>query len=268
MRVICQPNRGVAAARNTGFAAAAGQFMAILDADDFLFPGYLEHAVRAWQAAASTRALVTTEAYLLTPGGVWPDRTMLKFPHSPAAGQRMAILASNFVAIFTLFPRALLDEVGPMDESLRLAEDWDLWIKAVYAGWEVVRQPVPMALYRWTGLSLSTQREGMYAAEDRVLRGVWDRESPTMSESERTYLQRRLRDGSPRRHFSEGEDALRAGRYPDAHTHFVRAAQLSPGDRKMQLRAQLSAFRPTARLLAKRLDGVDAQTGYHEDMRH
>ena len=193
---------------------------------------------------------------------------MLKFSHPSVSSQRMSIIAGNFLSIFTVFPRALLDEVGPMDTSLRLAEDWDLWIKAVYAGWEVVRQPLPMALYRWTGGSGSTQREAMYATEDRVLQGCWEREAVTMSGAERNYLERRLRDGSPRRHSSEGEDALRDGRYSDAHGHFARAAQLSPGDRKVQLRAQLSAFRPTARFLAKRLEGVDAQTGYHEGMRH
>lgn len=40
-RLIAQPNRGVAAARNAGLAAAAQPFVAFLDADDLWCPGHL-----------------------------------------------------------------------------------------------------------------------------------------------------------------------------------------------------------------------------------
>lgn len=43
---ITQENRGLAGARNTGLRAAAGSFVALLDADDLWLPNYLEEQVR------------------------------------------------------------------------------------------------------------------------------------------------------------------------------------------------------------------------------
>ena len=47
IRVIHQPNQGVAAARNAGLDAARGKWLGFVDADDFVAPRYLEALCRA-----------------------------------------------------------------------------------------------------------------------------------------------------------------------------------------------------------------------------
>jgi glycosyltransferase involved in cell wall biosynthesis len=50
VRVIDRPNGGIAAARNTGAAAASGQYLAFLDCDDIWMPAMVERAVAALDA--------------------------------------------------------------------------------------------------------------------------------------------------------------------------------------------------------------------------
>lgn len=44
VRVVHQLNGGVASARNRGLSEAAGQFVCFVDADDFVFPDFIDHA--------------------------------------------------------------------------------------------------------------------------------------------------------------------------------------------------------------------------------
>jgi len=47
----------------------------------------------------------------------------------------------------TLFRMAAIRKVGSLDESLRVAEDWDLWVR-IAEKYKVYYEPVPMYLYR------------------------------------------------------------------------------------------------------------------------
>lgn len=60
LRVIAQPNSGVAAARNRLLQEAHGKYIAFVDADDWIMPGYLE---RLYGLAERTEADVTRCAY-------------------------------------------------------------------------------------------------------------------------------------------------------------------------------------------------------------
>ena len=61
-RLIRQPNRGAAGARNAGIAAATGRFVAFLDGDDLWLPTYLEAGRRALTAAPGAD-MAYTDAY-------------------------------------------------------------------------------------------------------------------------------------------------------------------------------------------------------------
>ena len=68
VKVIHQPNRGVAIARNTGLDAAVGKYVAFVDADDAIAPTYLEKLVSLADSLDLDIAFCDRSHFIKTPG--------------------------------------------------------------------------------------------------------------------------------------------------------------------------------------------------------
>jgi glycosyltransferase involved in cell wall biosynthesis len=242
VRVVQQENRGVAAARNRGIEAAAGELIVFCDADDILLPEHVARLVRVWDEHGG---IATANSYWLLPGGIHPAKTRYRGGFPKPNHQRRAILEQNFVSPLSLFPRALVDEIGGFDDERRRAEDWDFWIRAIFAGRRVALQPEPTALYRWGTASLSSAYDQMDTDVEAVLRTAAERDD--LSPSERAYVERRLSGPSPRELARRGDRALRAARYSEAARAYGEAARLVPSERMLLWKARV--MRPAPRVL-------------------
>jgi glycosyltransferase involved in cell wall biosynthesis len=240
VRVVSQQNAGVAAARNRGIAEARGELIAFCDSDDYLFPTHLHALVDTFDRAGTE--IATANAFWLYPGGISPSRLRLRgrFPHP--GEQRRAILEHNFVSTMSLFPRALVDRIGPFDERKRRAEDWEFWLRAIFSGARVALQPRPLALYRWGSTSLSADWEAMDAEVEAVFDDLEKRVELTADEL--AYVQTRRSGPGPRRLAREAERALAAGRFRQAARLSGQAAALCPSERPLVWKARIMRFAP------------------------
>ncbi|HEX4611592.1 MAG TPA: glycosyltransferase [Urbifossiella sp.] len=133
VRVTRHPtNRGPAAARNTALAAARGELVAYLDADDEFYPDHLARA-----AALRARAAVLLFRYNLVDERPGPGRGGLT-THDPAARLHAVETETIGVPLGVVHRRDLLARAGGFDEALGRHrgrdEDGDLWRRFARAG--------------------------------------------------------------------------------------------------------------------------------------
>jgi len=161
VKLVRGPHGGPPVARNRGYRAATAEFVANLDADDVLYPTWLE-AVGELAAARPDLDILTTNGYLVHDGRRLRRCYFRDWPFE-IENQRREILRRNFVISFAVVRRSRFLEIGGFDESLFWADDWDFWLRLLLEGARA--GCVDETLYEYT------VREGSVATRPRdVLR--------------------------------------------------------------------------------------------------
>jgi glycosyltransferase involved in cell wall biosynthesis len=169
IRYIKQENRGVSAARNTVLRASTAEYIALLDADDVWLPCRLSESLKVLaerpQAGISYGLIqsIDPEGRL---GSSWAGNLAHAEGHiAPYIYMRAVELPSPTITV----RRKCIDEVGIFDESLRVTEDRDLWLRIALRH-EVAFVPKILAHYRMSPSSLSTDPNRMLQAQIKFIR--------------------------------------------------------------------------------------------------
>ncbi len=123
---IRQENKGVAAARNRGIAAANGPLIAFLDSDDYWLPRKLSAQAAFFHSRPEALICQTQEYWLRNGRRVNPRRRHEK-PQGDIFMPSLALCLVSPSAV--MLRKELLDEVGGFDEALPACEDYDLWLR-------------------------------------------------------------------------------------------------------------------------------------------
>ncbi len=140
VKLLCQPHRGVSAARNHGIRVAAGEWIALLDSDDEWLPHKLERQAAALSGPgpgsnphphpnADWKLCHTDEIWMRNGARVNP-----KAKHAKHGGWIFArcLPLCCISPSSALLHRSVFARVGGFDETLPACEDYDLWLRVAY----------------------------------------------------------------------------------------------------------------------------------------
>lgn len=150
--------------RNRLIKEASGDWIITLDADDELAPGYVDAMKKAYDRDPGQ---LRHDPFLLTP--------MVQYVRNgeadpPKFWPECDLAGGNWMVVGTAAPRELMLEVGGWRSFtgsgvLNEWDDWDMWIRCVAAGAEIVK--VPDAVY------VAHVRDSPHHSRTRAMTKAW-----------------------------------------------------------------------------------------------
>lgn len=175
VRVLRQSNAGLSAARNAGLGVGRGEYLVFLDADDRLLPDALRDGLQSLARRPEAPFTSGHFRYIRADGSLQREFAQAPLECPPYEG----MLRGNYIGMHStvMFRRAIFDEVGAFDTSLRACEDYDLYLR-ITRRYPVARHYRLVAEYRQHDASMSVRAGRMLdtaldvlAAQQPFIRG-------------------------------------------------------------------------------------------------
>lgn len=161
-RVVEQPLRGIAHARNKGLEAAVAPLVLFLDADDLLLPYALEYMLNAYIENGGSKYIFTDWYAVNDEGGIEHKKSMPDTQKDWKVNHPISVLVNREHAL----------NVGGFDADIKGWEDWDFFIKLRISGYCPAHLPEPLLVYR---THAGQRREQSLNDKDDILPVLHDR---------------------------------------------------------------------------------------------
>ena len=161
---VSEPDEGIYAAMNKGLELAHGDFIMLLNSDDW----YVDDAVEALVAAVeySDCDLVSgLERHVNADGKLMKISPVMQFDHS-------IYLRASIHHETMLIPSHVYNKVGPYDSNFQIVGDLDLMIRIFEYGFSHYKLHKQITFFSRTGVS-STDRSGMDSDRRKLIRKVF-----------------------------------------------------------------------------------------------
>jgi len=175
-----------ARSRNTGMAAARGDFVTLLDSDDFMYPTNLADAAEYARANPELKCFHNLYEFVDS-----ERNTLQRQPLPPLKNQLKAIAGGNFMTCIGDFIHREIYEQYKFDVTPELTggEDWEFWLR-VLADYRVGRiEKINSGILQHEGRSVNNQSlESMKRGLDHLCAKL--ETEPHLAEVYRPYLER------------------------------------------------------------------------------
>jgi cellulose synthase/poly-beta-1,6-N-acetylglucosamine synthase-like glycosyltransferase len=253
VKIVRKDNGGISSAMNAATVASSGDYLVQLDQDDAFLPRRLE-AIAATLAARPDIDVVVTGAIVEHEGS---QVTVLDPASRVRDGNQRAAILGDCTILWPAVRRSLLIELGGYDESFEVMQDWECFVRLVYAG--ALTAFVQEPLYRWRltpGSRSSRDRLANIEAQIRMTSKVIAESS--LSPDERAGADSLL---AARRRWLVREEARHAvqAHAPDARRRSLKLVTGAGFDRASRAKAAVAVLAPgvAARFLAQRRARAD-----------
>ena len=233
---VKQPNRGPSAAR--------GEFLAFLDSDDTWLPEYLAEQMACLEKTPGLDVVCAdTIFYGDSPlaGQTFLERSKLR---GPVTFMGMLDVGNALTTSCVVARKQAVVAAGAFDEGLRVAEDYELWLRLAHQGSAIERQWKVLAKHRVHGGSLAAEEDETWMA-GHVAMAKKLQTKLQLSEEEKELLQRKLTWFQALYDRERGRQFLFRGDFEEAQKAFCHANAELPSKK---LRLTLAGLRVAPRL--------------------
>jgi glycosyltransferase involved in cell wall biosynthesis len=139
--VFREKNGHICEASNSALALAKGDFVALLDHDDILWPNALYEVASLLNSKPKTDFVYTDEDKVDEKGTTHSD------PFFKPAWSPEYLRSINYITHFSVIRRSLVDKVGGFRNGYEGAQDWDLFMRTSRETNRI--EHIPKVLYSW-----------------------------------------------------------------------------------------------------------------------
>jgi glycosyltransferase involved in cell wall biosynthesis len=196
---------GPARPRNVGLANSSAEIVAFFDSDDIMLPGKLAGALEILEREPTIGLVCSDFASIDHCGQRLAARylaeytsfreSLLPMPTEgafklPASWAYHHLLRANFIGTSSVVCRRdALTAAGPFDESMRNADDIDMWMRIAATGWDFAYIDRPLHEYRLRSDGVSGRGIGRFPD---MIKGLEKQLAQVKARSDRQCVERRL----------------------------------------------------------------------------
>lgn len=153
---------GLASARNTGILHARGEYIMLLDADNYVHLDFIEKSVELFESEPKAAVVYSDAEYFGHKQGRW---TVGEF-------NLQRLMISNYIDACAMVRKSVFEQLGGYDTKMKEIksgwEDWDMWLRIAFSGKQFYYLPQIGFRYRVNPESMISEIKNNYAIRNNL----------------------------------------------------------------------------------------------------